>query len=77
MAFVKIIRDCGVRSWTRHLCHTATTATATWAIQSATDSREPPAALTTPEGHTAIARPAWSWEHRRGKSDWNYVYSTL
>jgi len=76
-AFLKITRNFVVRSWTRHLYHKAITATAAWAIRSATDSREPPAALTTREGHTAIARAAWSWSHRRGKRDWKYIYSPL
>jgi hypothetical protein len=38
--------------------HTAITARAAWAIRSATDNKEPPAALTMREGHTVIARAA-------------------
>ena len=39
-AFLKITRNFVVRSWTRHLYHKAITATAAWAIRSATDSSD-------------------------------------
>jgi len=55
---IKAVRNLGVPSWTRHLCHTAIKTTATWAIRSATDSREPQATTANCEGHTAIATAA-------------------
>jgi hypothetical protein len=57
-AFLRTLRNSGVPFRTRHLGHTATTATAAWAIPSATDSKETPGAVTMREGHTAIARAA-------------------
>jgi hypothetical protein len=55
---LKVVKKSVVLFLTRHLCHKATTVTATWAIQSATDSREPPVVPTTHKGHTALDRAA-------------------
>jgi hypothetical protein len=74
---LKVVKNSVVPFLTRHLCHTATTATAAWAIHSATDSREPPVVPTTHVGHTAIVRAACSWANRCSMSDWMYIYFNL
>jgi hypothetical protein len=75
---LKVIKNSVVPFLTGHLCHTATTTTAAFAIRSATDSKETLVATTAREGYTAIARAAWSWTHRCSRSDWLrinvYVY---
>jgi len=68
---LKAVRNLCVPSWTRHLCHTAIKTTATWAIRSATDSRQQGTS-----GHPRIVRGPYSDSQSSLKLNTNMVKAT-